>query len=78
MNTSIRNPIDLREHARLSLRFLRNAAGSAVRVEYPLRERTVTERLGGELYTTTWRGDTVVDIDPKGKYLPIFSKSIPT
>jgi hypothetical protein len=50
-------------------------AGSAIRVEYPLRERLLTERLGGVLYTTAWRGDTVTDITPKGRYIPIFSKT---
>ena len=48
------------------------AAGGTVTVNYPLREQTVTERLGGELYTTCWKGDTVVDIDPPGRFIPLF------
>jgi len=47
-------------------------AGCTVSVLYPLRERTLTERLGGELYTTRWKGDTVVGIDPRGRFIPVF------
>ena len=47
-------------------------AGCTATVLYPLRERTLTERLGGELYTTQWKGDTVVGIDPGGRFIPVF------
>lgn len=49
------------------------SSGSTVSVHYPLREQAVTERLGGELYTTQWKGDTVVGIEPPGRYIPIFN-----
>jgi hypothetical protein len=29
-------------------------------------------RLGGELYTTRWKGDTVVGLDPGGRFIPVF------
>lgn len=48
-------------------------AGATVQVNYPLREQTVTERLGGELYTTQWKGDTVIGIDPPGRFIPLFN-----
>jgi hypothetical protein len=49
-------------------------AGSTVRVEYPLREVILTERLGGTLYTTSWRGDMVTGITPAGHFIPIFTE----
>lgn len=50
-------------------------AGSALSLAYPLREQTLTERLGGVLYTTQWKGDTVVSIDPAGRFIPVFQSS---
>jgi hypothetical protein len=47
-------------------------AGATMEVSYPLCERTLTERLGGELYTTQWKGDTVVGIAPGGRFIPVF------
>jgi hypothetical protein len=49
-------------------------ANCTVSLRYPLRERTLTERLGGELFTTQWKGDTVVAIDPPGRFIPIFGE----
>jgi hypothetical protein len=49
-------------------------AGSTMTLLYPLRERTLPERLGGELYTTQWKGDTVVRIEPPGRYIPVFAE----
>ena len=49
-------------------------AGCTVSVNYPLRTQSITERLGDELYTTQWKGDTVVGIDPKGQFIPIFTE----
>jgi hypothetical protein len=54
------------------------AAGSKVRVEYPLRTRTVVERLGGTAYTTYWRGDTVTNISPGGEFIPVFPGGAPS
>lgn len=48
-------------------------ATSTLTVFYPLRERTLVERLGDELYTTQWKGDTVVRIDPPGRFIPVFA-----
>lgn len=47
-------------------------AESLVRVNYDLREMSLTERLAGESYTTRWRGDTVVGITPAGRFIPVF------
>jgi hypothetical protein len=47
-------------------------AGCTVALLYALRDQTLTERLGGELYTTTWKGDTVTRIDPPGRFIPVF------
>ena len=47
--------------------------GSKVSILYPLRQWRVTEWLGGTAYTTEWAGDTVISIDPPGKYIPIFN-----
>jgi DUF1680 family protein len=38
--------------------------GQKVRLQYPLRELTSTERIGGRRYSVTWKGDTVLEIRP--------------
>lgn len=47
-------------------------AGSTLGLAYPLCERTLAERLGGEIYTTHWKGDTVIGITPGGRFIPVF------
>jgi len=45
-----------------------------VEVTYPLREWSNEELLGGTRYTTHWRGDTVIAIEPRGLFIPIFER----
>ena len=51
-----------------------------VTVTYPLRELKETVRIGGAIditppeYTLTWRGDTVVEISPKGMICPLYQR----
>lgn len=49
---------------------------NVVKVEYPLRQCSITERLGGTSYTTRWRGDTVLSIAPAGQFIPMFSDGL--
>ncbi|MFA7159812.1 MAG: hypothetical protein WC299_10965 [Kiritimatiellia bacterium] len=46
--------------------------GAKVTITYPLRRWKVKELLGGTVYTTDWIGDTVVGIDPPGRFIPVF------
>ncbi len=39
---------------------------------FPIRERTVKERIGPVTYTLVLRGNTVVSIDPKGANVPLY------
>jgi hypothetical protein len=46
-------------------------------VTYPLRIATIKETVGsldGKEYTERWRGNTIVDISPKGKWIPMFER----
>jgi hypothetical protein len=38
--------------------------GQRVRMQYPLRELTNKERIGGRQYLVTWKGDTVLELRP--------------
>ena len=49
-------------------------AGDQLTVTYPLRMAQVREPINGVLYTQTWRGNTIVDIKPGGKWLPMFHR----
>ena len=62
------------------------ASGTQIVVSYPMVTRKTVERVGGggenmewckpgkkRTFTATWRGNRVVDLQPRGKYLPIFS-----
>jgi hypothetical protein len=49
-------------------------AGSKVSVQYPLRKIKLTEKFCGWKFTTEWRGDTVISIDPPGKRAPFFKR----
>ena len=46
--------------------------GTKATITYPLRRWKIKELLGGTVYTTDWIGDTVVGIDPPGRFIPIF------
>ena len=44
---------------------------------YPLRIAEVKETVGsldGTEYTERWRGNTIVDISPPGKWIPLFQR----
>ena len=49
-------------------------AGDQLTVTYPLRMAQVREPINGVLYTQTWRGNTIVDIKPGGKWIPMFRR----
>jgi len=54
--------------------FDHTAAGQRLTVTYPLRIASVRERINGVEYTERWRGNTIVDISPPGKWIPIFNR----
>jgi hypothetical protein len=43
-------------------------------VTYPLRLSEVTEKMQGVEYTERWRGNTIVDITPPGKWIPMYQR----
>lgn len=47
-------------------------AGDAVRVVYPLEEAVQPVHVNGRDFTVTWRGDTVVCMDPPGRNVPLY------
>jgi hypothetical protein len=51
--------------------------GEQLTVTYPLRVAEVKETVGsldGKQYTERWRGNTIVDISPGGKWIPMFQR----
>jgi hypothetical protein len=44
-------------------------------VTYPLRIAEVREPIQGVEYTERWRGNTIVRIEPPGKWIPMFERS---
>jgi hypothetical protein len=51
------------------------AAGDRVRVTFPISERTVKETIGAVAYTLIIKGNTVVSIDPPGKYGALYQRA---
>lgn len=52
-------------------------AGQQLTVTYPLRLAEVRETVGsldGTEYTERWRGNTIVDIQPAGRWIPMFHR----
>jgi len=49
--------------------------GQWVRLEYPLRQVTRTEKVNGAEYKVRWRGDTVVSIVPPGETYPTYQRA---
>jgi hypothetical protein len=43
-------------------------------VTYPLRIAEVREPIQGVQYTEKWRGNTIVDISPPGKWIPMYQR----
>lgn len=51
------------------------STGQQLTVTYPLRVAEITETPGGldgTTYTEIWRGNTIVDVRPAGKWIPMF------
>jgi len=51
--------------------------GEQLTVTYPLRIAEIKETVGsldGTRYTERWRGNTIVDISPSGKWIPLFQR----
>ena len=51
--------------------------GDQLTITYPLRIAEVKETVGsldGRQYTERWRGNTIVDISPPGKWIPLFQR----
>lgn len=52
-------------------------SGQQLTVTYPLRIAEIKETVGsldGTEYTQKWRGNTIVDIEPPGKWIPMFNR----
>ena len=57
--------------------FANTQEGHQLTVIYPLRIAEIKETVGsldGTEYRQRWRGNTIVDIDPPGKWLPMFQR----
>jgi hypothetical protein len=54
--------------------FDRVARGEHLTVTYPLRLWEVRETIQGVEYTERWRGNTIVDITPPGKWIPMYQR----
>jgi hypothetical protein len=50
-------------------------AGERIEVTFPISVRTVQEEIGGQAFTLTIKGSTVVGIDPPGEYMPLYQRS---
>ena len=49
--------------------------GDLVSMTYPLKLWSVKEQLGDGIYTLTMKGNTVIDIDPRGKHCPLYQRA---
>ncbi len=54
--------------------FDRVAKAEHLTVTYPLRLLEVKETIQGARYTERWRGNTIVDITPPGKWIPMYHR----
>jgi hypothetical protein len=50
------------------------AKGEHLTVVYPLRLSETQETIQGVEYTERWRGNTIVDLAPQGKWIPMFHR----
>jgi hypothetical protein len=48
--------------------------GQQLTVTYPLRIAEVRERVMLSDYVEKWRGNTIVDIEPRGKWIPMYER----
>lgn len=54
--------------------FDRTRRGQQLTVTYPLRLAEVREPMLGQVFTERWRGNTIVDISPPGKWIPMYHR----
>ena len=48
--------------------------GQEVVFDHPMRQEDGVERVGGTEYTVSWRGNTVMEITPPGKSMPLYRR----
>jgi len=51
------------------------SAGDQVAVQFPMRETTLIKQIAEVPYTLKLRGNTVVDIEPKGRIYPLYQRA---
>jgi hypothetical protein len=71
-----RKPVPVKWDGRYVV-FAKAKRGQQLTVTYPLRLAEVKETVGsldGRQYTERWRGNTIVDISPPGKWIPLFQR----
>jgi len=56
------------------VKFESTKRGQQLTVTYPLRVAEVREKINGVEYLERWRGNTIVDISPRGKWIPTFHR----
>jgi hypothetical protein len=56
------------------VRFEGLQAGQVAAIEYPLREDSREYAIAGQTYRGTWRGHTMIEIDPPGERYPIYQR----
>jgi hypothetical protein len=47
--------------------------GDKLTMRFPIRVRTVREKIGAQTYTLKIKGNTVISIDPAGKKMPLYA-----
>ena len=57
------------------VRLERVRKGQKVIVEYPLRQMWIREDVGTAIFEFKWRGDTVVEVAPKGRIVPLYERA---
>ena len=68
-----RKPIELHWEGSY-VRFSNLRPGQQLTITYPLREAEIRERIHGVTYVELWRGNTIVDIQPRGKWIPMYER----
>jgi hypothetical protein len=49
--------------------------GDVVSMTYPITTYLIKEQLGDGIYTLTVKGNTVIDVDPRGRHCPIYQRA---
>jgi len=68
----VQTPMNLSDEYYLELEGMKN--GQIISIEYPLRKVEIIETLSEREYKVKWRGDSVVDIIPKGEKYPLYER----